>query len=304
MDIDHLKTFVYVVELKSYSKTALVQHISQPTVSTRIRSLEDELGQKLLYRHGKEIQLTPAGNYFYNSVQKIIQTNDEIKMGLKEYVSDYEYSVGTTLFLSNYYLSEIIPQLREIHNDITLNIRTVSQPYQLIELFTKGIIDVAILSAHSFPNYSHQKLQSVELLWKEKTVLVVSPNHPLVGNVLDSCHYLSKYPLALLGTDVNHYSHQLIELCREENIAIKPEVATDNFEMAKRLVEKGDLISFLPYVCVENEIKNGQLVEIPYNFSRDLSASIYLFYRTDKHRKFFNSLYTLLLKSYNSRILP
>ncbi|MGG3470974.1 LysR family transcriptional regulator [Neobacillus pocheonensis] len=296
MDIDHLKTFVSVVELKSYSKTALVQHISQPTVSARIQSLEDEIEQKLLYRHGKEIQLTPAGNYFYNSVQKIIQTSDEIKMGLKEYVSDYEYSIGTTLFLCNYYLSEFIPELREIHNDISLNIRTVTQSHQLIELFTKGIIDVAILSAHSFPNYSNQKSQSVELLWKEKIALVVSPNHPLVGSVLDSCHCLSKYPLALLRTDANHYCHQLIELCMEENVILKPEVATDSFEVAKRLAKSGELISFLPYGCVEHEIKNGQLVEIPYNFSRDLSANIYLFYRTDKNNKIFNSLYTLLQK--------
>lgn len=289
MDIDQLKTFVKIVELKSYSKAAMSLHISQPTVSTRIRALEEELKQKLLHRQSKIIQLTPAGEYFFEHAQKIIAASDEATKTLLEFSSYSEFSIGVTPLCARYLLSDIIPRLQQHYGDIPLNIRTVGQPYQLIEMFSKGIIDVVLLSAYNIAKANH-----VELLWKEPTVLVSSPGRAIVGNV--KSHDLNRYPLALLSPekDVYHYSHQLIELCKEEQIELKPQMVIDNLELAKQLVKQGSIITFLPYLCVEEEIQSGQMVEIPCNLSKDLSSSIYFFYRASPHKELFSLFYSLL----------
>jgi LysR family transcriptional regulator, benzoate and cis,cis-muconate-responsive activator of ben and cat genes len=64
MELRHLRYFVAVAEMENVSRAALKLHVSQPTLSTQIRDLEDELGFTLFERTGKAVRLTGAGFYF------------------------------------------------------------------------------------------------------------------------------------------------------------------------------------------------------------------------------------------------
>ena len=65
MDFRQLKSFVTVVEYKSFSKAAEKLHSAQPTISTHIRTLEDELNTRLILRTTKTVEITPQGMEAY-----------------------------------------------------------------------------------------------------------------------------------------------------------------------------------------------------------------------------------------------
>lgn len=298
MDIEQLKTFVNVIKLNSFSKTAIYLHISQPTVTSRIKKLEEELEQILILRHSsKNIKLTAAGEYFFKQAKDIIKTSDNAKKTVQEYSSESEFSIGSSLLCSKYLLSDVITSLTTYSNYTPLEIRTVSQPHQLIELFVNEMIDMALLSGS---DYSY--MQNIELLWNEPTVIVASSKHPATHKKTFKLSDFSKHPLVLLGTDVNHYSHQLKKLCEKEGFEINNKVSTDNINLAMDLVKQKHYISLLPLISVEDKIKTGEFIEIKHNLSIDLSFNIYLLYRFEQGNKFSNKIYGLLKKIALDRI--
>src|SRR3546814_17248555 len=64
MDIRKIRTFVYVSELKSFTRASVFLHISQPALSRQIRLLEEEVGVKLFVRSGHGVELTEQGTIF------------------------------------------------------------------------------------------------------------------------------------------------------------------------------------------------------------------------------------------------
>ena len=77
MDLWQLNIFLKVIELKSFSKAGKAVHLSQPTISSHIKDLEDYLGCKLIDRMGKEAAPTKSGELLYSYAKKLINLKDE-----------------------------------------------------------------------------------------------------------------------------------------------------------------------------------------------------------------------------------
>ena len=73
MDIDRARTFLEIVHSGSFLKAADRLHVTQTTVSARIRTLEDVLGRQLFIRNRNGAQLTPAGREFERYAQSFVQ---------------------------------------------------------------------------------------------------------------------------------------------------------------------------------------------------------------------------------------
>src|SRR4030042_6182945 len=72
MEDHRLKAFCLVVEMKSFSKAAEAKFMTQSAMSHLIKSLEDELGVKLLIRHARNVTPTPAGRIFFKHAKQIL----------------------------------------------------------------------------------------------------------------------------------------------------------------------------------------------------------------------------------------
>jgi len=79
MNIEHIESFLYVVKYKSIHKAAKALYLTQPTVSARIKSLEDALGITLFFRVGRSISLTESGKEFIPFATKIVESFYESK---------------------------------------------------------------------------------------------------------------------------------------------------------------------------------------------------------------------------------
>ena len=65
MRLEYIRSFIGVVNYKSFSIAAKYLFLSQPTISTHIKQLEAELGVQLLVRSTKDVILTEDGRVFY-----------------------------------------------------------------------------------------------------------------------------------------------------------------------------------------------------------------------------------------------
>ena len=98
MDIRRLEVFCRVLELKSFTRAAEAVLLTQPTVSENVRLLEEEVGEKLLDRLGREVLPTPAGRLLYGYARRIIQLRDEALRAMRQYRGDLE---GAQLYYHN-----------------------------------------------------------------------------------------------------------------------------------------------------------------------------------------------------------
>src|SRR6266699_2375094 len=77
MDFDQLVTFMEVAKLGSFSRAGQKIFRSQSAVSAQIRQLEQEYGDRLLDRAGKDVTLTPAGRVLFAYAERMLQIKDE-----------------------------------------------------------------------------------------------------------------------------------------------------------------------------------------------------------------------------------
>ena len=79
MNLRALQYFVKLADLRHFSKAADACFVSQPTLSTQIRKLEDELGVQLVERSPKNIMLTPVGEEIADRARLVLSDIDQIR---------------------------------------------------------------------------------------------------------------------------------------------------------------------------------------------------------------------------------
>src|SRR6266852_3670073 len=101
MELRHLRYFVAVAEMENVSRAALKLHVSQPTLSTQIRDLEDELGFMLFERTAKSVRLTDAGFLFLKEARAALERTDEAVRNLRAFAQagETELQVGYSVAL-------------------------------------------------------------------------------------------------------------------------------------------------------------------------------------------------------------
>ena len=83
LNTQHLMTFKALVETGSFTRTAKQLGLTQPAVSQHIQKLEKELGESLLIRHGRSIELTPAGVVLLKHI-------DELEVCYRDFMASWQ----------------------------------------------------------------------------------------------------------------------------------------------------------------------------------------------------------------------
>ena len=113
MDFRQLKSFVTVVEYKSFSKAAEKLHSAQPTISTHVRMLEEELNTKLILRTTKTIEITSQGWEAYRYATKILDLRDRITENCSANARTI-IRVGASTIPATYILPDALPRYSQI----------------------------------------------------------------------------------------------------------------------------------------------------------------------------------------------
>ncbi len=148
MDLWQLNIFVAVVENKSFSKASEAINLSQPTVSSHIKELEDYFKCRLLDRLGKITEPTKAGEILYQHAKKILSLKDQAETAMHDFLGRAKGSlvIGGSTIPSGYILPRIIGPFSKEFPDIRIELFS-GDTTQIIEEIKKGNIEVGLVGA-------------------------------------------------------------------------------------------------------------------------------------------------------------
>lgn len=270
MNIDHIEAFLYVVHYKSIHKAANALFLSQPTVTARIKSLERELNVELFYRDARSVILSEKGKDFLPFATQIVQTFQQGKKQLQETQTTNEVCIGTNGVTAQYFLAYALPKWKESFPHMRFQIITGSTTI-LLEKLQSHQIDIG------FMQYVHQQGVCNELLLSNAVKLVMHRDHPLIQGVVLKAKELAQQKMVFFecGAFDWNYVHKMFEV---EGVSANIEVRTDHLEVAKAFIRTKGYMSFLPHLCVKNELESGEFVEIDVKHLFDMNQHIFLTY--------------------------
>ncbi|MFJ8263202.1 LysR family transcriptional regulator [Rummeliibacillus sp. NPDC094406] len=145
MDIRQLRYFIAIVEERKISAAAERLHISQPPLSQQLKSMEEELGSKLVERSGKFLELTEPGKTLYKYALKMTQLMEEAKMEVKEVENGVNgrLTIGINTF-SVAELPELLQHFQQQYPNITYKIQQ-NESSHLCRLVRERKVELAFI---------------------------------------------------------------------------------------------------------------------------------------------------------------
>jgi DNA-binding transcriptional LysR family regulator len=165
MDLWQLKVFCNVVDSQSFSKAGQRIHLSQPTVSSHIRDLEDYFGCRLIDRLARAAVPTKAGELLYEYARRLLTLRDETETAIAEFQGKIKgcLHIGGSTIPGGYILPAIIGDFKKKYPDVSLVLR-IGDTSQIIQEIITGNIEIGIVGAKSTdPNIIQQRLFEDEL---------------------------------------------------------------------------------------------------------------------------------------------
>jgi len=147
MELRHLRYFVAVAEMENVSRAALKLHVSQPTLSTQIRDLEDELGFTLFERTGKSVRLTDAGFLFLKEARAVLERTNEAVRNSRAFAQagETELHVGYAPTPSGHILSATIRAFQKAMPNVHVKLHDWSNEEIAVGL-RDGRLSVALIA--------------------------------------------------------------------------------------------------------------------------------------------------------------
>lgn len=143
MDFKQLRSYTYVVQYKSFTTAAEKLFLSQPTISTHIRQLEEELGVPLLIRSTKNLEITEKGQEIYEYAVQLLQICDRLEKACEPDQQNLLH-IGASTIPSCYVLPELLAEYKALYPHVDFNIRqTDSQG--VIDGLNQNLFDVGFL---------------------------------------------------------------------------------------------------------------------------------------------------------------
>lgn len=174
VEVPHLRYVVAAAEHRSFRRAAAALNITQPTLSKRIRELEERLGMLLFERSTGGAQLTANGEEFLVVAKRVLSDLDTMESYAKSTNAGNagRFHVGFYTALAGP-LRDVVVSFGEQHPKLDLDI-VEDNRIALIPLLERGSIDVAIvLGEPAYRDYAHMSL------WSERIMVALSEAHPL-----------------------------------------------------------------------------------------------------------------------------
>lgn len=190
MNILGIQAFSAIVETRSISQAAKILYVSQSTVSTRLKQLEDELNTPLIVRNKghRTIHLTPKGEEFISIAERWLSLWTDT-CNLQNFKPNIPLSIATTDSLNTYVFPELYKTLLAENPYLDLHVRT-HHSLEIYQLLSNHEIDVGfIITPFAYKNIL------IEPLFSEKMVLICEPGVFPLNAVIHPAELDCKYEI-------------------------------------------------------------------------------------------------------------
>ena len=249
MELHQLRCFLAIIKEGGFNKATGRLQMTQPALSYQIRQLEKELGTSLFHRRPGGVNPTEAGRVLSIHAEAIMETVHRANRTIEELSEGMtgEVRVGTTSSIGVHLFPQVLGAIREKFPSIKPSV-LYRHSSVITEALASSKIDLALMV-----NPEADKRFKRETVIEERLFLVCGQNHPLFGQDSISAGELKKQQFISLPQD--SVTGRLIhDHLAKLGVSGDPVVSTNNIETAKRMVEMGLGIAFLPELLISPDI--------------------------------------------------
>ncbi len=257
MNLRDLNYLVALAEHRHFGRAAAACFVSQPTLSTQIKKLEEELGVSLVERAPRKVMLTPAGREAAARARSIVAEVEQMKEAARRSRDPEAGTVRLGIFptLGPYLLPHVIPRLRERFPQLELLLVEEKSDILLSQL-RNGQLDVVLLALPL-----HDEQLHTEFLFEEPFVLAVPGNHPLAQRHSVRLGELAEQRLLLLQ-DGHCLRDQALDVCHLAGAMEKPEFQATSLETLRQMVAANVGATLLPLLAVKPPVARSENIHL------------------------------------------
>lgn len=260
-DFNKYRFFYAVATYKSFSKAAKNLLISQPAISYAIKELEEHLGTKLFIRNTKNVELTEEGEKLLFYVREAFENLLLGEKLLQEKSDDLTgiIRIGIYSHISLFMLPNIIDEFSKKYKKAKFYIYSTSHA-EMVEKLRNKELDILIMQYPIFINEQHFK---EEIICELDTCFFA--NKKYYDLYKENNDTITEFPLILPTrgySDIN----ALEEIIKSHNLVLKNNYVVYSTELTKEFAKNGIGIGWGVKKCIEDDLKNQTLYEIPVEF--------------------------------------
>ena len=255
MDLRQLEIFVKVAELKSFSKAAQALRLTQPTVSEHIRTLEQELGVRLLDRLGRGAEATRAGQLLLSHATRMLQLQRETLQAMDSFQGRLagDLHVAASTIPGEYVLPALIGRFKEKFPDIVVSL-LIGDTRAVVDWVIDGRAEVAVVGA----KLAHRAIEYRELM-PDELVVAVPVVHPWHGKKEIALADLRAEPMLLReqGSGTRTAFESALAQAGQDLSAFRVVGEMGSTQAIKQAVKAGVGVSVISRRAVEEECRSG-----------------------------------------------
>ena len=144
LDLELLRSFVSVVDAGGFTRAGERVHRTQSTVSQQIKRLEDDIGQPLLNRNGKDVTPTEAGEKLLSYARRLLALAEEARDVMARPGSEGAVKLGIPEDFAAYRLAKLLATFSRSRPGLRLDVRADQSTYLRRDI-ERGDLDLALL---------------------------------------------------------------------------------------------------------------------------------------------------------------
>ena len=250
MDLATLNAFIAIAELGSFSEAAERLHLTQPAVSKRIASLEQQLGVRLFDRLGREVSLTEAGRALLPRAYQILNVLDDTRRALTNLNGEIcgRLTLATSHHIGLHRLPPLLRAFTRAHPQVALDIQFLDSEVAYEEVL-HGRAGLAVIT---LAPETREPVHAVAV-WDDPLDFVAAPEHPLARNQAITLADVAHHPAVFPGG--NTFTHHIVRRLFEAQ-GLTPNIAmsTNYLETIKMMVSIGLAWSVLPRTMLDEQV--------------------------------------------------
>ncbi len=274
--LETLRLYCDIVRLRSFSRGAEQNFVSQSAASQAIQQVERELGVPLIDRTKRPFVVTPEGQAFYAACRTLLETWEKAKTEVASVKARVDGTVRVAAIYSVglHDMSHHLQRFMSMYPDVRVQLECL-HPHKVVEAVLSGEADVGIMS---YP--PADRALSIVPLRSEAMAFVCHPNHRLARRRAVAPADLNGEPFVAFDRELT-IRKAVDRALRQHNVRPNIVMEFDNIETIKQAIMIAAGVSILPRHTVEKEAGIRTLAVVPFGIP-DLVRPVGIIHRRQK----------------------
>jgi DNA-binding transcriptional LysR family regulator len=268
MEIPQVEAFLAVGTFGGFRRAAAALRLTQPAVSARIRALEDSLGVRLFERGKPGLALSAAGRALRPHAEQVLHSVALARQAVHDLRSagGGAIQIAAVLSICTYLLPDVLKRFQTAHPNVMITVRS-GHSKEVLEMVLRGEAEIGLARSLNHPEVETVSLRDDPLiLVGQAKAWPTSARRARLDQVADR-------PLIFFDRGSSDWT--LTQgLFRRAGLVPNVALEVETIETAKRRVERGIGLAFLPYLAVSRELRRKSLVAVEVVDAEPISRSL------------------------------